>query len=165
MADEPIREPPSMSPSVPGPIDDDPMSPLLRKLNLRAGTVALLLGAPTDVRELFEPWPAPAPREAADGEAGFGLAFATTQAELDGRLHALAAACPGDAVIWIAYPKQSSRRYRCEFNRDNGWDRAGELGLEPVRMVAIDADWSALRLRRAQYIKGVRHDPTRPSQD
>ncbi|WP_199200099.1 hypothetical protein, partial [Kosakonia sp. H7A] len=84
-----------------------------------------------------------------------------TQDELDARLQALANHCPGDAVLWIAYPKQTSRRYRCEFNRDSGWDRAGELGLEPVRMVAIDADWSALRLRRVQYIKQLKRDPAR----
>lgn len=145
------------------------MSPLLRKLDLRAGTAAVIRGAPADVQELLQPWPAPAPRPLADteaaaetgGQAGFGLAFVVTQAELDAALGALAAACPGDAVLWLAYPKQSSRRYRCEFNRDRGWYRAGELGLEAVRMVAIDADWTALRLRRARYIKAFRRDPSR----
>ena len=37
------------------------------------------------------------------------------------------------------------RKYRCGFNRDSGWAAPGAAGLEPVRMVAIDADWSALR--------------------
>ncbi len=151
-----------MSPAAPDPDDGQAtLSPLLRKLNLRPGTPALWLGVPDDVRDLFDPWPAPTPREQAEGEAGFGLAFTITQDELDARLQALANHCPGDAVLWIAYPKQTSRRYRCEFNRDSGWDRAGELGLEPVRMVAIDADWSALRLRRVQYIKQLKRDPAR----
>jgi hypothetical protein len=151
-----------MSPAAPDPDDGQAaLAPLLRKLNLRAGTPALWLGVPDDVRDLFAPWPGPAPREKAEGEAGFGLAFAITQEQLDERLQALASHCPGDAVLWIAYPKQTSRRYRCEFNRDSGWDRAGELGLEPVRMVAIDADWSALRLRRVQYIKQLKRDPAR----
>lgn len=151
-----------MSPAAPDPDDGQAsLASLLRKLNLRAGTPALWLGVPDDVRDLFSPWPAPAPREEPDGEAGFGLAFAITQQELDSRLQALARHCPGDAVLWIAYPKQTSRRYRCEFNRDSGWDRAGELGLAPVRMVAIDADWSALRLRRVQYIRPPRRDPAR----
>ncbi|MDG2523832.1 hypothetical protein P6166_00460 [Stenotrophomonas sp. HITSZ_GD] len=154
-----------MSPAAPDPDDGQALlAPLLRKLNLRAGTPALWLGVPDDVRDLFSPWPAPAPRERAQGQAGFGLAFAITQAELDERLQALADHCPGDAVLWIAYPKQTSRRYRGEFNRDSGWDRAGQLGLEPVRMVAIDADWSALRLRRVQYIRQrQRNRAQRPS--
>jgi len=147
------------------------MAPLLRKLNLRAGVPAVLLDAPEPVQALLAPWPAPQPRTLASGatlagaaagaDAGFALAFVVTQAGLDAALDAMAAACPGDAVLWIAYPKQSSRRYRCEFNRDRGWYRAGELGLEAVRMVAIDADWTALRLRRAQYIKALRRDPSR----
>ena len=34
----------------------------------------------------------------------------------------------------------------------------GAAGFEPVRMVAIDEDWSALRFRRAEFIKTM----TRP---
>ncbi|HNM27658.1 MAG TPA: hypothetical protein PKL15_19570, partial [Saprospiraceae bacterium] len=52
-----------------------------------------------------------------------------------------------------AYPKGSSKTYRCEFNRDNGWQALGEVGYEPVRQVAIDEDWSALRFRRVEFIK------------
>ena len=29
----------------------------------------------------------------------------------------------------------------------------GDAGFEPVRMVAIDEDWSALRFRRVEFIK------------
>jgi hypothetical protein len=29
----------------------------------------------------------------------------------------------------------------------------GKAGFEPVRMVAIDEDWSALRFRRVEFIK------------
>ena len=36
----------------------------------------------------------------------------------------------------------------------------GEAGFEPVRMVAIDEDWSALRFRRAEFIKNM----TRPEE-
>jgi hypothetical protein len=25
-----------------------------------------------------------------------------------------------DALFWFAYPKKSSKKYQCEFNRDNG---------------------------------------------
>ncbi len=53
----------------------------------------------------------------------------------------------------MVYPKGTSKKYTCEFNRDNGWQRLGEHGFEPVRMVAIDEDWSALRFRRAEHIK------------
>lgn len=51
------------------------------------------------------------------------------------------------------YPKGSSKRYKCNFNRDTGWAALGNLGLEGVRMVAVNEDWSALRFRKVEYIK------------
>jgi hypothetical protein len=50
----------------------------------------------------------------------FALAFATTQAELDKVSSLLAVKAVGDALLWFAYPKGTSKRYRCEFNRDSG---------------------------------------------
>jgi hypothetical protein len=56
-------------------------------------------------------------------------------------------------VLWIAYPKGTSKRYACQFNRDSGWDVIRDAGFESVRQVAIDEDWSALRFRRLAYVK------------
>jgi hypothetical protein len=83
----------------------------------------------------------------------FGIAFAVTQAQLDRASKILAAASDGDAVIWFAYPKGTSKRYKCEFNRDSGWKVIVDAGFESVRMVAIDEDWSALRFRRTEYVR------------
>jgi len=83
----------------------------------------------------------------------FALAFATTQAQLDRSSKTLAAASEGDAVLWFVYPKGTSKRYRCEFNRDSGWSVLRNSGFDSVRMVAIDEDWSALRFRRVEYVK------------
>ena len=78
---------------------------------------------------------------------------AITQAQLDRASKTLAAASEGDAVIWFAYPKGTSKRYTCEFNRDSGWKVIVGAGFESVRMVAIDEDWSALRFRRVEFVK------------
>lgn len=83
----------------------------------------------------------------------FAIAFATKQTEVDKFAQQIAKASEGDAVVWIAYPKGSSKKYTCEFNRDTGWAEMGMHGFEPVRQVAIDADWSALRFRRVDFIK------------
>ena len=56
----------------------------------------------------------------------------------------------GDAVIWLCYPKMTSKNYKCDFNRDSGWISLGKYNLEPVRQVAIDDDFSALRFRIPQ---------------
>ncbi len=83
----------------------------------------------------------------------FAMAFAITQAQLDRAAKSLAVASEGDAVIWFAYPKGTSKRYTCEFNRDSGWKVIIGAGFESVRMVAIDEDWSAVRFRRVEYVK------------
>ena len=83
----------------------------------------------------------------------FAVAFAATQVQLDRASKVLAAAVEGDAVLWFVYPKGTSKRYSCEFNRDSGWGIIRAAGFESVRMVAIDEDWSALRFRRLEYVK------------
>jgi hypothetical protein len=83
----------------------------------------------------------------------FALAFAVTQAELDRFASLLAPAADGDALIWFAYAKGTSKRYKCEFNRDTGWHVMTAAGFETVRQIAIDEDWSALRFRRSQFVK------------
>lgn len=61
----------------------------------------------------------------------------------------------GDAVIWLCYPKMTSKSYKCDFNRDSGWTSLGKYNLEPVRQVAIDDDFSALRFRKVEFIKTI----------
>ena len=87
------------------------------------------------------------------GEIEFSLAFVTKQTEVNSLGKAIAKKAEGDAIIWFAYPKGSSKKYKSEINRDSGWKVLGDAGFEPVRMVAIDEDWSAVRFRRVEFIK------------
>src|SRR5262249_20364246 len=88
----------------------------------------------------------------------FALAFVTKQAQVDALGVALTSRAEGDAIVWFAYPKQSSKNYRSEIDRDHGWKALGRGGFEPVRMVAIDDDWSAVRFRRVDNIKTMTRD-------
>jgi hypothetical protein len=83
----------------------------------------------------------------------FALAFATRQQELDRLIRSLVGRAEGDALLWFAYPKGTSRNYSCDFNRDTGWNVLRASGFDSVRQIAIDDDWSALRFRRVEYIK------------
>ena len=89
------------------------------------------------------------------------IVFATTLAAVEKVARDVAPRLDGDAILWFAYPKGTSKRYTCEFNRDTGWASLGTAGFEPVRQVAIDEDWSALRFRRVEYISTLRRDPSR----
>jgi hypothetical protein len=88
----------------------------------------------------------------------FSLAFVTTPEQIDALAPKLARKVEGDAIVWFAYPKGTSKRYKSQIDRDNGWNVLGHEGFEPVRMVAIDDDWSAKRFRRVGFIKKM----TRP---
>jgi len=139
------------------------MTPLFEKLNLKNQTEILVVNAP----DSFEP-----ELEALDGITvftdvidadviTFALLFVTQQQEVDDLAGAIAPKIQGDAVIWFVYPKSSSKKYKCDFDRDTGWAELGKLGFEGVRQVAIDADWSALRFRQVKFIKTMTRDRTR----
>jgi hypothetical protein len=131
------------------------MDPIWTKLNLKAPATVLVLQAPDSFAGALASWPDACftTLEAAPETVALGLAFVTQQQEIDALAPLLAARLPGDSLLWLAYPKGSSKRYRCDFNRDTGWAKLGELGFEPVRQIAIDEDWSALRFRRVAFIK------------
>jgi hypothetical protein len=86
-------------------------------------------------------------------EITFFLAFVTKQSEVDDLTRKVVPLLESDGLFWFAYPKGSSRKYVCEFNRDTGWRELGKHEFEPVRQVAIDEDWTAMRFRRAENIK------------
>jgi hypothetical protein len=88
----------------------------------------------------------------------FSLAFVTKQREVDTLAKVIAEKSARDAVVWFAYPKGTSKKYKSEINRDHGWQVLGDLGFEPVRSVAIDEDWSGLRFRRVEFIKTMTRD-------
>lgn len=131
------------------------MPSVFDKLNLKDQRDLVVLNAP----DSFEPeMKTLAGRDIRLKVAGkvpvsFALAFVKTQAEIDQAAKALVPRMDGDVVLWFAYPKGSSKRYTCDFNRGTGWAVLGASGFEPVRMVAIDEDWSAIRFRRAGFIK------------
>jgi hypothetical protein len=60
-----------------------------------------------------------------------------------------------DGVLWFCYPKKTSKKYHSDIDRDHGWKILNDSGLNGIRMVAIDKDWSALRFRNKKYIKST----------
>jgi hypothetical protein len=132
--------------------------PIFKKLNLGTQVEIVILNAPPsfepELRKLTGISVLRDPKKPKG--VTFGLAFAATQTELDRASKVLSAASKGDAVLWFAYPKGTSKRYTCEFNRDTGWSVIRNAGFDSVRQVAIDEDWSALRFRRVEYVKPSR---------
>ena len=82
----------------------------------------------------------------------FFLAFVKSEEEIVYYAQLADQLIAGDAVIWFAYPKKTSKKYNVEIDRDHGWRMMDDLGLAGVRQVTIDEDWSALRFRRTEFI-------------
>jgi hypothetical protein len=139
------------------------VTPLFKKLNWKGEDEIVVVNAPSSFQpELAALDGVRVVRDPAEAKAvRFALAFVTKQADVDRLSSELAGKAEGDAILWFAYPKQRSKNYTCEFHRDTGWAVLGTLGFEGVRMVALDADWSALRFRRARYIRTMTRDPKR----
>jgi hypothetical protein len=128
--------------------------PTFAKLNLKDQAEIVVLNAPASFEpELKSLKGVTVRRDAKGGDIDFSLAFVTTQKDVDTLGPQVAKKANGDAVVWFAYPKGSSKKYTSQINRDNGWAVMGKAGFEPVRMVAIDEDWSAVRFRRVEFIK------------
>ena len=138
-------------------VRENVMPSVFDKLNLKDQNEVLILNAP----ESFEPELATLRNVAIVRDlkktkvATFSLAFVTTQQEVDRVAPAIARKAQGDAIVWFAYPKGTSKKYKSHINRDNGWNVLGAEGFEPVRMVAIDEDWSAIRFRRVEFLKNM----------
>jgi hypothetical protein len=130
------------------------VSGIFKKLNLKDEKEILILDAPESFQaELKALKSVKIVSKLGDTKAfGFALVFATEKAVVDRLSKALAAKATGDAILWFAYPKGTSKRLKCDFNRDNGWDVIRGAGWDTVRQVAIDEDWSALRFRRQEFI-------------
>jgi hypothetical protein len=60
-----------------------------------------------------------------------------------------------DGILWFCYPKKTSKLYSSDLSRDFGWKVLNDAGLEGIRLVSIDKDWSAFRFRNKKFIKST----------
>lgn len=74
------------------------------------------------------------------------LVFLTKQAEAESLAGIYAHLKPG-GLAWAAYPKGGSK-VPTDLNRDILWKLVEPSGWRPVRMVALDDTWSAMRFRQ-----------------
>jgi hypothetical protein len=73
--------------------------------------------------------------------------FVANRVELEAQLPKLKEVLKPGGALWITYTKGTSRQ-KTDINRDTINAYAQTLGLQGVAMIAIDEDWSALRLRQ-----------------
>ena len=132
------------------------MTPLFKKLNYKDQENIFILNAPEEfLPEIIsmENFAKIHRNHTVHANLSFVLVFVKTKEEIENSIQNLFPKLIGDFIFWYAYPKGSSKKYTCSFNRDNGWEALGPYNLEPVRQIAINEDWSALRFRNVEFIK------------
>lgn len=128
---------------------------VLQKLNYKNQKNLVVIEVPLDLVNMIESLSsALVVKHAIEaGElADFVVIFVKTQEDLHKSVGEILPRVKQDALLWFAYPKKSSKKYRCTIDRDHGWEALGALGYEPVRQIALDEDWSALRFRPVHLI-------------
>jgi hypothetical protein len=134
---------------------------LARKLGIKPGATVSTVGAPAGLDQLLAPLPdgarlvalpepAGVPSAASLGagsSAGTGLVllFTTERAVLEAALPTVAAAIFPDGTWWVAWPKRASK-VPTDVTEDVVREVALPAGLVDVKVCAIDATWSGLKL-------------------
>jgi hypothetical protein len=120
-------------------------TPLPRKLGIGEGASFALVDAPDVAAARLGSLPDGAHEVTEAAEADVVLAFVTARETLEGRLGALAHAIHPDRVLWIAWPKRTSK-VPTDVTEDVVRQVALPLGLVDTKVAAIDETWSGLKL-------------------
>ena len=117
---------------------------LAQKLFIKPNYKLRLLNAPEgfDLGEL----PEGAALNSGEAEQDGVILFVKSHAELAEHFAKAVDAVKYDALLWIAYPKQSAKT-KADINRDTMFKAVQEWNYDAVTNVAIDDTWSALRFR------------------
>ena len=114
------------------------------KLQIKPGQRVAVLAATADIPAVATD--AANPPAAAD-DADVTVVFVSARAELATVAVPAIEAARRDDLAWIAYPKAG--KLGTDLNRDTLAAALAGEGIQPVRQVAIDETWSALRFRPA----------------
>jgi len=124
--------------------------PVAQKLQIREGQKLLLVNPPAGYEEQLVKH---LPRNVeivkrTSKNAEVIQVFTSSKIQLNEQLGKLKKVLPPKGIIWVTYPKGTSR-VKTDINRDIIRHEAENFGLEAVAIFSVDNDWSALRLKHA----------------
>jgi hypothetical protein len=125
---------------------------IIRKLQLKDQNPILIINSPEEYNRVIQSVQSEIHHQPQQ-EYSFIQIFVNSITQADELIPESAFRLEGDGMLWICYPKKSSKKYNSDISRDQGWDTVAKLDLEPVTMISINEDWSALRFRKVEYIK------------
>ena len=120
---------------------------LAEKMYLREGYRLLLLSAPPGYAARLSPLPKGASLvRTSAGKADWIQLFIRSRSELERGLPVARRRLAPQGLLWVSYAKGGSP-LAGDVNRDVLISIAPRFGLQPVAQVAVDSDWSAVRLK------------------
>jgi hypothetical protein len=121
-------------------------TPLVKKLGIQRGMTVHLIDAPAPYERIVEHLPADLRFVArATATTQFVHLFCTDAAKLERALSALRERLPSHAVVWVSWPKKSSGT-ASDVDENAVRRVALPLGWVDVKVCAVDATWSGLKL-------------------
>jgi hypothetical protein len=125
---------------------DEPSStPLPAKLGFRPGTVAAFLDAPAHLEGLLGALEGVTVRRRLGGRLDLVLCFVRERRVLARRAGSLRRAVHPDGMAWVCWPKRASK-VPTDITEDVVRAVLLPTGLVDVKVAAIDATWSGLKL-------------------
>lgn len=130
-------------------------SPVIKKLNFKdQGQPVLIVNAPKSYDEIKANFEGEVHQQPELAQYDFVQVFGTSNQEIQTHAKNAVNYLKEDGLLWLCYPKKSSKTYKgSDCSRETVMHLLADEGYEPVRQVAIDEDWSALRFRRTEKIK------------
>lgn len=129
-------------------------TPLAKKLRLHTANTALVMNSPVEYFALLDgevPEEVNYVLQAGAKDVDFVHLFVKNQAELEAHLQPALDAFKYDGLLWISYPKGSSK-VDTDLDRDILWEQLKAYDIRPVMMISIDATWSAMRMRPVEVV-------------
>lgn len=123
-------------------------TPLPKKLGIKDGMTVALLHAPDGIEYVLGELPADVHLQHGlrrDGHADLIVGFVTERDHLARNIEWLVRTLPPDGAFWVAWPKKASR-VPTDMSEDVVREVALPVGYVDVKVCAIDATWSGLKL-------------------
>lgn len=127
----------------------DSGTPLGKKLGYREGLRVFVDGMPDPIRHEIEKSIDAKPRWQFIPEEGLEAAhiFVTARAALEAKIMTLLPLLGKGAFIWVSWPKKAAK-VDTDITEDTIREVALPLGLVDVKVCAVDAIWSGLKLMK-----------------
>jgi len=126
---------------------------MFKKMKVRSSCVATAINAPSNYPKVNElNWIV----GGVGGLADFVHLFVNSRSQFEALFPQAEAALEKDGLFWVSYPKSNGKK-TYDINRNSLRGLLMTAGFHPVSQVALDDEWSALRVKKNEA--GVVYEP------